>query len=73
MQAYGTVDGLLGSYMAMDRTHPHLAVRVMHLLQWIEHGNYLNILSGQYTREKARKGPTRTKPKSSSTDGRAAL
>jgi Zn-dependent protease with chaperone function len=43
-------DGILGEYLAMDRTHPHVAWRVMNLIQWIEHGNYLNILGGEYVR-----------------------
>jgi Zn-dependent protease with chaperone function len=50
MQAGSSFDSLLGGYLSMDRSHPHLAWRVMHLIQWVEHGNYLNILSGEYTR-----------------------
>lgn len=43
-----SVDALLGSYLSLNRTHPHTAWRVMHLLQWVEHGTYLDILSGDY-------------------------
>jgi Zn-dependent protease with chaperone function len=50
LQTSSSFDGFLGGYLTMDRTHPHLAWRVMHLIQWVEHGNYLNILSGDYIR-----------------------
>jgi Zn-dependent protease with chaperone function len=46
-----SIDTILGSYMALDRTHPHMAWRVMHLIQWVEHGRYLNIISGEYCRQ----------------------
>jgi Zn-dependent protease with chaperone function len=42
--------GFLGGSLALDRTHPHLAARVIHLIQWVEHGNYLDILAGNYLR-----------------------
>jgi Zn-dependent protease with chaperone function len=41
-------DGIIGGYLAVDRTHPHAATRVNHLIQWVEHGSYLTILAGQY-------------------------
>lgn len=44
------VDGLLSSYLAAGRTHPYVAARVNHLIQWVEHGRYLNILAGEYPR-----------------------
>jgi Zn-dependent protease with chaperone function len=53
MRARDSVDNVLGTFLTLDRTHPHLAWRVMHLIQWIEHGNYLNILSGDYIRRKS--------------------
>ena len=56
LQATSSFDGLLGGYLSMDRTHPHLAWRVMHLIQWVEHGNYLNILSGEYLRRDGSRG-----------------
>lgn len=43
-------DGLLATLMTMDNSHPFVAWRVMHLLEWVEHGNYLEILAGQYDR-----------------------
>lgn len=53
LQTSSSFDGLLGGFLTMDRTHPQLAWRVMHLIQWVEHGNYLNILSGDYDRRSA--------------------
>lgn len=44
------LDGVLSGYLAAGRTHPHLAARVNHLIQWVEHGSYLNILAGDYLR-----------------------
>lgn len=43
-------DGLLADMMALGATHPFAAWRVMHLLRWVESGNYLNILAGDYAR-----------------------
>ncbi|MFY0525689.1 M48 family metallopeptidase [Archangium gephyra] len=45
-------DGLLATLMTMDSSHPFVAWRVMHLLEWVEHGNYLEILAGHYERAK---------------------
>ncbi|MDH5674053.1 MAG: M48 family metallopeptidase [Myxococcales bacterium] len=53
LQSQSSVDALLGGYLSMDRTHPHLAWRVMHLIHWVEHGNYLDILAGDYRRRQA--------------------
>jgi hypothetical protein len=53
-----SLDGLLSSYMSLGRTHPHMAWRVMHLIRWVEHGSYLNILSGDYRRKRlVERGP----------------
>jgi Zn-dependent protease with chaperone function len=53
MQLRNGVDGMLGSYLAADRTHPFVAVRVVELIQWVEHGSYLDILAGDYPRRSA--------------------
>lgn len=45
-------DGLLATLMTMDSSHPFVAWRVMHLLEWVEQGNYLEILAGHYERAK---------------------
>ncbi|MBZ4416891.1 M48 family metallopeptidase [Myxococcus sp. RHSTA-1-4] len=45
-------DGLLATLMTMDSSHPFIAWRVMHLLDWVENGNYLDILAGHYDRVK---------------------
>lgn len=52
LQTHDSVDGVLGGYMALDRTHPHTAWRVIRLIQWVEYGNCLDILSGNYARRR---------------------
>lgn len=63
LQVGHSLDSWVGGYLAMDRTHPHVAWRVMHLINWIEHGSYLTILSGEYLRrrgtESRRAGPSK--------------
>ncbi len=44
------LDNTLVLMLTMNRTHPFAAWRVMHLLQWVENGNYLDILAGEYAR-----------------------
>jgi hypothetical protein len=53
-----SVDGVIGGYLSAGRTHPHVATRVHHLIQWVEHGSYLRILSGHY-----RGRPRRVEPR----------
>ena len=50
-------DGIIGTVLAADRTHPHVAARVNHLIQWVEHGSYLQILAGQYRGRRRRPAP----------------
>jgi hypothetical protein len=50
MHHVDSFDAAVGRYLMVDRTHPHIAWRVLHLIRWVEHGNYLNILSGDYLR-----------------------
>jgi Zn-dependent protease with chaperone function len=40
------VDGFLAEWLTVGRSHPFVAWRVMHLLQWVERGRYLAILAG---------------------------
>jgi Zn-dependent protease with chaperone function len=49
-QSSDWVDGVLAAWLTMDRSHPFTAWRVMHLIQWVEHGRYLDILAGSYPR-----------------------
>ena len=58
-QIRSSLDGFVGDYLASDRTHPYLSVRVIELIHWVEHGRYLNILAGEYPRRRA---PTRHPP-----------
>ncbi len=44
------LDNTLVAMLNMNRTHPFAAWRVMHLLQWVEAGSYLDILAGDYPR-----------------------
>lgn len=46
------LDNTLLLMLTMNRTHPYAAWRVMHLLQWVENGNCLHILAGDYARVK---------------------
>ena len=50
------LDAMLSEQLSADRTHPHLARRVMHLINWVRYGNYLDIISGDYPRRPARPG-----------------
>lgn len=47
-------DNVLASMLAIGRSHPLTAWRVMHLLRWVEKGNYLDILAGDYPRVPAK-------------------
>ena len=42
------IDNVTSSFFAGQQSHPFTAWRVMELIDWIEHGNYLDILSGKY-------------------------
>ena len=42
------LDNLTAIYFTRGQTHPYVAWRVLELLDWVENGNYLNILSGDY-------------------------
>lgn len=44
------LDRALTEQLSADRTHPHVARRVMHLINWVRYGTYLDILSGDYPR-----------------------
>jgi len=61
MQAENSIDDALGTVLTMDRTHPYMAWRVMHLIQWVERGGYLNILSGTYPRRRSSSAFSRTR------------
>lgn len=50
IESNDALDGVVSFLLTKDRSHPYAAWRVMHLLQWIEHGNYLDILAGDYQR-----------------------
>ncbi len=44
------IDSLLSAILTMDASHPFAVWRVMHLLDWVEHGTYLDILAGDHAR-----------------------
>ena len=50
LESSHSVDGMLTEQLRMDRTHPHVARRVMHLINWVRYGKYLDILGGNYLR-----------------------
>ena len=47
-QESSLVDGLFGALHSLDRSHPLVAWRLMHLVEWVEHGDYLPILAGDH-------------------------
>lgn len=50
MEGSSMLDGLMAALLTARQSHPYPAWRLMHLLQWVEHGNYLEILAGSYQR-----------------------
>ncbi len=52
METVSWLDNALVALLTMNRTHPFAAWRVMHLMQWVEKGNYLDIMAGDYARVK---------------------
>jgi len=50
MEEGSWADGALAALLAVNQSHPLTAWRVMHLLRWVENGNYLDILAGDYAR-----------------------
>lgn len=58
LESRSTAQWLLGGYLSMGRTHPPVAARVVELLHWVEHGNYLDILAGNYLRRVSRELPS---------------
>ncbi len=58
MESDSALDGAFALWMSLDASHPFAAWRVTRLLQWVESGNYLDILAGNYEREQAREKAT---------------
>lgn len=52
-QSSNALDGVIAAWISMDRRHPFVTWRVMHLIQWAEHGRYLDIMAGDYPRRRA--------------------
>jgi Zn-dependent protease with chaperone function len=50
MEGSSVLDGLMAALLTLRQTHPYPAWRLMHLLQWVESGSYLDIISGKYQR-----------------------
>lgn len=50
LESSSWLDGAMATLMTLNSSHPFVAWRVMHLLEWVEHGNYLEILAGRYAR-----------------------
>jgi len=48
LEASSWWDSVLATLVTIHATHPFVAWRVMHLLEWVESGNYLDILAGNY-------------------------
>lgn len=47
------VEGTIATLLTLDASHPFVAWRVMHLLEWVEHGSYLDLLAGDHEQTKA--------------------
>lgn len=41
------VNDVLSTLLALNRTHPFVVNRAMHLIDWVEHGDYLDLLAGR--------------------------
>lgn len=52
-ESSSVIDSILAAWITINRSHPFVAWRVMHLIQWVEKGRYLDILAGQYPRRLA--------------------
>ena len=50
MESSSLLDSTLAALITMGRGHPFAAWRVMHLMEWVERGSYLDILAGDYER-----------------------
>jgi Zn-dependent protease with chaperone function len=42
------MDSLISLFFIQRQTHPFIAWRVLELIDWVENGNYFDILSGKY-------------------------
>lgn len=49
-QKTNVMDSIFATLMTLETSHPFVTWRVMHLIDWVEHGNYLEILAGDYSR-----------------------
>ena len=42
------INSAIGQIITATQTHPFMAWRILHLIHWVESGNYLNIMAGDY-------------------------
>ena len=42
------LDSIVASFFVRNQTHPLIAWRVLELIDWVENGNYFDILAGKY-------------------------
>ena len=56
MEGASVMDGLVAALLTMRQSHPFPAWRLMHLLQWVESGAYLELLAGGWPGAPARRG-----------------
>ncbi len=68
------LDTALSVLINVGASHPYATWRVMHLLEWVEHGNYLDILAGDYAKvvRGQREGESKTPEPETSTEVSAA-
>ena len=48
MEEASPFDSAVAVLLSIKRSHPFAAWRLMHLVQWVETGSYLDILAGDY-------------------------
>jgi Zn-dependent protease with chaperone function len=51
-EATSVTEGLLAAFLTLGVSHPFAPWRVMHLIEWVERGSYLDILAGHYERRR---------------------
>jgi len=52
-ESSSVVDGAFAAWHVLGSSHPLVAWRLMHLIEWIESGDYLSILAGDHARRPA--------------------
>lgn len=57
MEESSWLDSVISVLLPLGQTHPFTAWRLLHLVRWVEQGNYLDILAGDYIRTQRKPVP----------------